>query len=257
MASYPKKQKCIKCVKKCKVKCCKNKLLKLSNDILSTGLVASQCEIDRYYENIAKTEYKFNSVLNDVMQQSEHSDPLDSEIKSYSAQVMTNCVWTNLYTFKMSDPTLQNYIWILQCSPNDLYNYNVMNFNIISHDILKCLLNIQGIDQGTTRLPIGEITKNSDDLYSNTVVTYVELFAKEIIEILLGDKPVTLPMNDDTNNQVPIVSNSVYNSKDNNGNDVINTGKIAIWREKNSDDNVNFYIMGYGSNMCKNPVSSY
>jgi hypothetical protein len=182
----------------------------------------------------------------------------------YNYPSVGNSRWSSLKTFKTSDPTLSNYIWIM-CAPASIfYNENVGAFQFISQDILSLVFGIKDPTVGYTLL-LEMITNNLPVQVSGTTICCApaysieaQSYAKALKQIL---NQAVYPPDNISNNRKPIVSTVRYEMCDSLGNNTMQVGRVAIWREL-APDNLdgtlgNYLIMGFGHAECPVFTSAY
>ena len=248
--------------------CCKKKFAKIANGILSTGLVASQCEINRINNNVLIVEPKFEAVLTTVMQsmnailgESGCSGP--GNIESVAYDVMVNSVWSDITTWEKVDPCLTNYLWVYEFTYNDYLNHRWGNFNVLNNDIFEIKYDVTDVNQGMSEITLGELAnyESADSpLYYKQIVDEALNVQKMLAQIF---PQISVPLNNSSANFKPIISNATYR-------DVLHCNKlknarVAVWREQCnpalddppcvSCDNGKFYIAGFSSNACRKPCS--
>lgn len=249
----------------CKVLCCKKKFAKIATGILSTGLVASQCEIDRINNNVLIVEPKFEAILTTVMQ----TDPSGSEphpgctgdgaIESVAFTPMTNAVWSDLLTWKTVDPYLNNYLFAYEFEYTDYLNSHWGNFNVLNNDLLQIKYNVIDINQGITAITLDELA-NYVSIDSPLYYSQISSTAKNIecmLNQIFSQNQTAVPYNSSTSNFKPVISNATYIDKlDCNK---VKNARLAVWREpcggSTVADDGKYYLIGFSSRACRKPCS--
>ena len=249
----------------CKALCCKKKFAKIATGILSTGLVASQCEINRINNNVLIVEPKFEAILTTVMQSaSDASGPVDGctgdgAIESVAFNAMQNAVWSDLHTWKTVDPCLTNYLFAYEFQYGDYLNGLWGNFNVLNNDLLQIkyqVNGINGINQGENAITLNDLVNytSADSQFSTQIVSN----AKNIECMLAQIFPQTaVTPNLDSSNFKPVISNASYIDKlDNNK---VKNARVAVWREPCVDVDPlihsKYYLIGFSSKACRKPCS--
>ncbi len=252
----------------CKALCCKKKFAKIATGILSTGLVASQCEINRINNNVLIVEPKFEAILTTVMQSTAAtSEPFpgcsgDGAIESVAVAAMQNAVWSDLLTWKTVDPCLTNYLFAYEFQYGDYLNGLWGNFNVLNNDLLQIkyqVSGINGINQGANAITLNDLvnyTSVESPLYSTQIVSN----AKNIECMLAQIFPqIAVTPNSESSNFKPVISNASYVDKlDNNK---VKNARVAVWREPCTEEvpvtcnDGKYYLIGFSSKACRKPCS--
>lgn len=244
----------------CKVLCCKKKFAKIATGILSTGLIASQCEINRINNNVLIVEPKFEAILTTVMQNKDGIPDGCSGASGYMASVaeyaMQNAVWPDFSIWESSDPCLNNFLFAFEYDNSDKLKQNWGNFNVLNHDLLELKYNVP-LDQarGMDAINLTELATTTDYAPYTTAVNSI---AKNLQCMLAQiNNQIAWPINDDSYNFRPLISNASYVDKlDNNK---VKNARIATWREICSDESTaphsKYYLIGYSSKACKKTCS--
>lgn len=244
---------------KYEIKCCEKKFAKIATGILSTGLVASQCEINRINNNVLLVEPKFEAVLTSVMQTP--STPVPTEpLESVAYDAMVNAVWSDLTTWKQTDPCLTNYLWVYEFSYSDYLNQRFGNFNVLNNDILEIKYGVTSIDQGATPITLNTLanyTSVQSPLYYNQIVLEANNIQNILQQIFCE---VSVPPNIDSSNYKPVVTNASYRDKLDYGK--LKNARVAVWREIADVGTPpvitiesKYYIAGFSSKACRKPCS--
>ena len=244
----------------CKILCCKKKFAKIATGILATGLVASQCEINRINNNVLIVEPKFEAILTTVMQNN-NSVIVDcsgasgsGEIQSVAFFAMQNAVWPDLSVWECSDPCLNNFIFAFEYNITDQRKQAWGSFNVLNHDLLELKYSVD-INQGETETTLTELAGLTSADSSN----YAKIVAiSKNLQCMLAqiNKQIAWPYSDDSYNFKPLISNASYIDKlDNNK---VKNARIATWKETCESDGIaedHYYLIGFSSKACRKTCS--
>jgi len=243
--------------KKCEIACCKKKYAKIAKGLLSTGLLASECKIDQIVR-ADRIDFKLQAILTTVMQ----GDPLDLACAGCSGAgeqdpvgylAMVNSQWPNLCTWENCNPAFNEYLQVYRITYDNFCNRNWNSVEIVINDFVRFFseegtVQLLPLDPTTNcnfltvaNLPVPSPCAHSDE--PSVKHEYIRFF-KQI------SKQLCIPVDKDSSNDAPLVSNDVKYHFDG----VEYDGKFATWRTScPENENVNpfLYIAGYGIPACK------
>lgn len=249
-------------IKKCEIVECKRKFRKVARGLLSTGLIASTCEIDNI-KRADRIDFKLQSVLSATMNLNQSyagNNPgvCDNYPYPVAWAAMANAQWPDLRIWECYNPQLDEFLFVYRGSYVDIRNRKWDNVEILVNDQIRLIDECELINNGKF-LKVVDLSNQTDEdnhpyycgqgacpetpIYLDTVQTLNTITSQ-----------VCLPENYEESNFNPLVTNSVQYMM----NGVPAVGKVAVWREScpavspcNKDTNVFIYIAGYGVPACK------